>query len=204
MVKVRLVALVVIVAVTLAPLLEAAGQTTFLLAPTWVYDFVPLDVPGAINTGAEGINNHNEIAGWFFDGSLGRSFVLSNGVFTPLAMEGANTTIARDINDDGRVVGEFQLNGHVHAFLYSAGTFSEPFGVGNFGDAYARGINNQGAVVGAVWSQDFDFGLHLSGYFDGDYLKDVWFSGINEARHAVGTDLTGPVDGVWRGFSGLN
>ena len=199
MIKVRHVALVLIVAVTLAPLLEAAGQTDFLLAPTWVYDFVPLDVPGAVSTVPEGINNHNEIAGSFSDGSgVGRTFVLSNGVFTTLAWEGANTTIARDINDDGSVVGEYQLSGRSNAFRYSAGTFSVPFS--SFPeDSVAMGINNQGALVGMVGIRKFD-GYHLYGYFDGDYLENIFLSGINEARHAVGTDLRAAVDGVWRGF----
>ncbi len=203
-------ALVAFVLIWAVPLRGATRQFVFVLAPTWVYDFFPSDVPGAEATGIAGINNNYDIVGGFLLDGVARQFVLSGGVITELAVGGADATGASDINDSGTVVGFFRRSGREHAFQYSAGTYSEvpfpaafpiPPGQGYLGNAQARGINTQGQIVGWFRVEEFSGASHLYSYLDGTYsVEGLYFSDVNDAGHVVGTDLRPPPDGIWRGF----
>src|SRR5215467_646140 len=70
------------------------------------YSFTTIDVPGAINTQAFGINDSGQIVGFFDDALGGHGFVLdTGGNFTTIDVPGASSTRAFGINDSGQIVG---------------------------------------------------------------------------------------------------
>jgi probable HAF family extracellular repeat protein len=84
----------------------------------------PIDVPGASETYAEGINNRDEIVGYFKTAAtenLRRGFLYKNGVFTMIDVPGAKATWAEGINDSGEIVGGYddgrRHSGSWHGFL---------------------------------------------------------------------------------------
>ena len=86
------------------------------------YTFTTLDVPGANDTRAFGINNAGQVVGLFGDssGSGTRGFINTGGTFTTLDVPGASFTEARGINDAGQVVGFFADSSSVfHGFVAS-------------------------------------------------------------------------------------
>jgi hypothetical protein len=92
-----------------------------------------IDVPGASQTHAIGIDAAGEIFGGYCHGGNecympGRGvhgFLLAAGVFTPLDFPGAVFTEAWGRDRAGRIAGRYQdAGGLFHAFLLSSGTFS--------------------------------------------------------------------------------
>jgi probable HAF family extracellular repeat protein len=123
-----------------------------------VYNFSTLDDPLASggNTFASGINDTDQIVGWYFDKDVrshGYIFDANSGAYTTLDDPfGAGGTFAGGINDRGLVVGSYldadNFSGHYHGFLYDGRiytTLDDP--LGTFG-TYAYGINGAGLVVG--------------------------------------------------------
>lgn len=83
-----------------------------------------IDVPGASETYAEGINNRDDIVGYFKTSAtkdLRRGFLYRNGVFTLIDVPGAKATWAEGINDSGQIVGGYddgqRHTGSWHGFL---------------------------------------------------------------------------------------
>ena len=68
-----------------------------------VYTYI--DVPGANQTLAYGINDAGQIVGVSWNGPHG--FLLSGGVYTSIDVPGAVETYAAGINDAGQVVGRY-------------------------------------------------------------------------------------------------
>jgi probable HAF family extracellular repeat protein len=109
----------------------------------------------ANGTVALGINNHDQIVGYYYDSNhQANGFLYSNGKYTTLDDPlGVNGTFAAGINDKGQIVGWYQdqLNS-THGFVYSGGTYTtveDPLGGG-----YALGINNKGQIVGYYGGAD--------------------------------------------------
>jgi probable HAF family extracellular repeat protein len=109
---------------------------------------------GAQGTVAVGINDHDQIVGYYYDSNdHANGFLYSNGKYTtlddPLGVDG---TFATGINNKGQIVGYYQdLNG-THGFVYSGGTYTnveDPLGGSN-----ALGINNNGQIVGYYGGAD--------------------------------------------------
>src|SRR2546430_1105481 len=76
------------------------------------FSYTTLDVPGAANTLAFGINNAGQIVGTYNNGgSTGSAFIVSGGSITSFAMPGALRTAALDINNHGQVVGYYEVQG---------------------------------------------------------------------------------------------
>jgi probable HAF family extracellular repeat protein len=99
-------------------------------------------------TVALGINDHDQIVGYYYDSNNhANGFLYSNGKYTtlddPLGANGTNGTFLTGINDKGQIVGYYydQLNVQ-HNFVYSGGTYTPVDG------GYALGINNKGQIVG--------------------------------------------------------
>ena len=82
------------------------------------YTFTTLDVPGAGETGAFGINDAGQVVGDFRDSS-GHGFINTGGTFTTLDVPGASLTQAVGINDAGQVVGGFVDSSGAHGFVAS-------------------------------------------------------------------------------------
>ena len=79
------------------------------------FTFTTIDVPGATETSAVGINAGGDIVGTFLNASGFHGFLLSQGVFTTIDVPGATSTEARGINAARHIVGSFD-NGD-HGFL---------------------------------------------------------------------------------------
>ncbi|MBZ5598269.1 MAG: hypothetical protein LAN83_08100 [Acidobacteriia bacterium] len=154
--------------------------------------FVTIDVPGAVATRVNAINNSGRVVGGF-DSSDGRThaFSYSNGRFQEMVRPGFYAE-SYGVNDSDEVVGTFTPN-FQYGFLFMAGAYRTlSFG---FQGTYAAGINNNGDVVGAYW----DVCCDLHGYllqrpfalttFDYPGADRTEAEGINEA---------GQIVGIWR------
>ena len=123
------------------------------------YTFTTIDVPGALNTSAIGINNAGETVGTFEDhpaGSMG--FLYTKGVVTILNVPGAVGTVASAISNSGVIAGSFtdaqpptiqpllfvDTNGVFNRLTYPGANMIVP-----------RGINNAGEIVGTVGGSSF-------------------------------------------------
>lgn len=129
----------------------------FMLAgdPSSPADYSSIDVPGAGDTAAAGINNHGDIVGYYnlHAGTLPHhGFLLSRGVFTTLDFPGAFETYAADINDAGQITGQYNDGVRDHAFLYTGGAYFNIDVPGSL-ETRAVGINNHGDVVGDYGTQ---------------------------------------------------
>src|SRR5258708_30575792 len=74
------------------------------------YSFTTVDVPGATNTNATGINNRGQIVGFYNDASGDHGFVLSSDRRTFTTIDNPaeiGVTSLQGINDDGYVIGLF-------------------------------------------------------------------------------------------------
>src|SRR5882724_9276550 len=96
-------------------LLSAVLSLSVLLSPLAAaqdasYTFTTLDVPGATNTFAHGINPAGQIVGTFLVGRFPdtlHGFLTKGATFTTLDVPGAAFTEAYGINPAGRIVGFF-------------------------------------------------------------------------------------------------
>ena len=119
-----------------------------------------------IYTEGAGINNFGQVVGYLYTANGDQhAFLYSNNKLQDLgALPGGSFSVAFSINDKGQVVGTSQVaNRQQHAFLYSSGKLNG-FGsraflysdgkLQNLGTlpgsnySYARGLNNEGQVVG--------------------------------------------------------
>src|SRR4029077_8689079 len=109
--------------------------------------FRTIDVPGASDTQATGINNAGQIVGTFFDGTT-HGFVYAGGTFTTIDVPDADVFTGfingvNGINDTGHVVGATGFFTSSHGFLDVNGTFS-PVDVPGAMATLPSNINNAG------------------------------------------------------------
>ena len=99
--KIYLISLAVILTVPLAFLPSATLAIK--------YTFTPINVPGAYHwTAAYGINDSNNITGFYEDFKGLHGFLYVGGNFTPIDPPGASFTQAYGINDSNNIVGYYQ------------------------------------------------------------------------------------------------
>jgi len=199
-------------AVAFGLLLSVSGLTQAQVSTADVkralqYRFIPIDVPGATRTSANGNSTH-EIAGEFDDASgKTHGFVLNQGVFTTIDAPGAVTIFINGINAPGQLAGTYiVVGGTFHAFFENNGFFTtlDPPGsirtVGGF-------INAQGQVVGTyrdasqtrhgfIWRNGAFTTFNVPG--DDPVLGTVAL-GINDIGEVVGDYVT-KSDGHRHGF----
>jgi uncharacterized membrane protein len=135
----------------------------FSISHGFVYDgntFTTIDVPGAVSTQLQGINDAGVVVGNYSNCSensltcLPHGFVYAGGQFTTLDVPGATTTNAGGINNSGVIVGDYENCVTVslcagHGFIYAGGIFTTidvPGGIPGGTDIH--GINNRGDIVG--------------------------------------------------------
>src|SRR3954447_11281998 len=111
------------------------------------FSFAPIDVPGAFETQAHGINDAGQIVGWFFDDTGTHGFLNTGGSFTPIDVPGASLTAVEGINDAGQIVGQFFDSTGQHGFLDTGGSFTQIDVPGAF-STFAQDINDAGQIVG--------------------------------------------------------
>ncbi|MDF5709172.1 MAG: hypothetical protein PUP90_16290 [Nostoc sp. S4] len=117
--------------------------------------FTTFDVPNAIATDAQGINDQGDITGYFSDSAGYHSFLKQGRSFNTFDYSNALLTYANGINNQGNIVGSYYQNTVFHAFLKKGNSFSnvdvpgvDPAFAQYFSNQSARDINNQGDFVG--------------------------------------------------------
>jgi probable HAF family extracellular repeat protein len=122
--------------------------------------FLQFDVPGALATVANKINDRGQIVGGSNDtgvsvGAPGtKGFLWYRGRLTRLKVPGSIETQAVGINNHGRVVGEYiDAAGTYHGFLWHKGRFTTIDGPRAIGAAVTD-INDRGQMVGAYIDAD--------------------------------------------------
>ncbi|MEO7319762.1 MAG: hypothetical protein ABIZ56_12300, partial [Chthoniobacteraceae bacterium] len=118
------------------------------------YLFTPIDVPGALSTGANA-NSTKDIAGQFDDAAGNRhGFILSKGSFNTIDIPGALFTVINGINAPGRFTGTYaDASGTPHAFVWSKGVFTTLYPPGSI-RSQGGFINAQGEAAGAYRDAD--------------------------------------------------
>ncbi len=126
-----------------------------------------IDVPGAVFTEGEGINDRGDIVGLYrsTDG-VTHGFLLRDGNFTSINNPGAAYTDARGINAQGDIVGSYHLPSEnsdpfaIHGYLLSRnGQFSRIDFPGH-PNVIAQRITSTGIVVGCYHDHDFMMSMH--------------------------------------------
>jgi hypothetical protein len=150
--------------------------------------FDRFDVPGAIGTVANKINDRGDVVGGSLDtaanvGAPGTDgFLLRRGRFTTLRVPGSLETQALGINNRGQIVGEhFGADGIFHGFLWRRGRFTTIDGPGSLGAAVFD-INDRGQMVGAYLAAD------------GSWRGFLLSSGRYTTFAAPGSPVTFPTD----------
>jgi uncharacterized membrane protein len=82
-------------------------------------EFLSVDVPDAIRTYANGINDLDQMVGEYWDASERRHGFLRDpdGTFTTIDFPDGQQTVAMGINNAGQIVGGYVADGRGHAFL---------------------------------------------------------------------------------------
>lgn len=170
------------------------------------YRFVKINVPGSVETQANGINARGDIVGSYIDADgISHGFLSRKGVFTTIDVPGATETLAaRGINARGDIVGNFNSGFARHGYLLSDGQFTQIDYPGASHTVVER-INNAGDITG-LW---FDALENTSGFIrkDGKFHNVSIPGGISENVRAAqdnGRVLVGSVvmnfDNGFRGF----
>lgn len=117
-------------------------------APTLKFNFTTIDVPGALETWVEGINNSGAMVGQYIDSSgHSHGFKLIGSKVTNIDDPNGGTS-CEGINLKGDIVGYWvKSNAYPQAFLYKGGKFTD---IGPAGAQYsaAFGINDKDYVAG--------------------------------------------------------
>src|SRR5262249_55153153 len=90
------------------------------------YTFQTIDVPGAVETDAFGINGAGQIVATYLDSSFLFPACLDTGVsFTTIDVPGARASFPFGINGAGQIVGSYRDDiGGTHGYLDSGGAFT--------------------------------------------------------------------------------
>jgi len=155
-----------------------------VLAQTFTY--APINVPGAVQTEARGINNNGEIVGFYRTTTCSgdydikvpacptKGFKYVNGSYIKLMVPNSVSTAIMGVNDLGDLVGFYKKSdGTKHGFIWyhtnvvktidypnpPSGEVTVPFG-----------INKAGTVVGGLWVINPSFGTFAGGGW-------VWVNG---------------------------
>lgn len=148
----------------------AAGLSLIVLSPLQAGTLVPLpQLPGSVDTTLEGINDSNEIAGFYETSDfVDHGFVGDlNGNYTTFDIGTANTVV-HGLNNDGFVTG---TSANEEGYTVGPVFLRHPNGSvdtvtkdGSPIDGYADGITNHQKFVGSIYVID-DQGLEEYGYY---------------------------------------
>jgi hypothetical protein len=149
--------------------LPVVGQTS-------PFNFVAVDIPGAVETYLRGVNNYGEIVGFYATAPCYSSaqvpscnvhgFKIVNGKVVKLSVPNAVSTAIMAVNDYGDLVGFYLTppsstcpSGTYHGFLWLHTNVIKKLdypGTGSCGALWTvpMGIRRAGDVVGAVWSPE--------------------------------------------------
>lgn len=175
-------------------------------------DFSSFDFPGAQDTVALGINDSDQIVGWYDTGQgfLTFGFFTDGEVFTSIQYSDKLITEAHAINNAGEIVGQAGDTQNQLAFELSDGDFTTvrpPDGKTNY-YGWATGINNLEEVVGHVVlygdnKEGFRYkrpGRYQYILYPGAASTEV--DGLNNLRILVGYYAYN--NSAWYGFATIN
>ena len=121
----------------------------------YIYDeggvFLTITLPGGASGQATGINNLQQVCGFYFDKKgVSHGFLLNAGSLTTLSFPESAGTMALGLNTKGQVVGSYTDNaGGTHGFIWSSKTkfesLDDPNGIG---ETIINGINDSGELAG--------------------------------------------------------
>src|SRR5260221_7173418 len=129
----------------------SSGSSTGYLYSSGTVSY--LNVPGAVDTYAFGINDSGQVVGFVrfqaavCAGTNCEGYLYSGGIYNTFGAPGASVTFAQAINDNGQIVGWYQSGNSEHGFLYSGGSFTV-LDVPGALSTVPLGINNAGQIVG--------------------------------------------------------
>jgi len=157
-----------------------------------------IDVPGAVITEGRGLNDFNQVIGYYRDETGEQhGFVWNDGAFFTLDLPDLENVIPypQGINNRGQVVGSFAerpCNCNERGFLFSQGSLT----IIDFPGARAtilNGINDRGDIVGIYVDSN---GEHHGFVLDDEGFKtvDVQFAGI-DFTEAAGINNRGEIVG---------
>jgi len=166
--------------------------------------------PGSQWTAAFGINNHDQIVGYYRDGfdDKNHGFLRDGRHFRTIDYPGASATYPFKINDNELIVGYFfDSNGGLHGFSRNHGFYSQIDFPGAF-DTYAEGVNSQGDIVGGY--DDYNFITHGFILHDGvfetvesPFAANAQVTSIDDSERLAGYTLADDTGGE-RGFVRTN
>lgn len=123
----------------------------------YVYDedggiFEVFEIPASVSAQATGINNSENVCGFYIDANqVNHGWLQFGGHFVVLDYPGSAGTQALGLNNQGAVVGSWTDNsGNTHGFVYtvSSGTFTSVDDPSGIGSTIVNGINDNGVLVG--------------------------------------------------------
>jgi probable HAF family extracellular repeat protein len=167
-------------------------------APNLSFKFTKANVPGAIYTFPDGINNAGVMCGAYEDKSgviLG--YILNGKKLTTLDYPNGTNTFASDLNYNGpiMVVGGYTNSGNQsQGFLYKGGKYTPIPGPEGATASTAYGINDRGAIVG--------YYVDSSGVTHGFLLKGTKYTTLDvpgSSGYTAATDINnhGIITLVW-------
>ena len=134
-------------------LLALAPLLYYSTARAASYEFTTIDVPDAIATFMEGINDHGQVVGGYIDKNGGSHGLLhSDGDFASIDVPDSVSTIVFGINNQERLVGSHVSDGQ-HGFDYKESrkrvfkSVDVPFTTGVI-LTRPNDVNNHGLIVG--------------------------------------------------------
>ena len=130
---------------------DAAGHAHGFTSNSWTY-YSPVDYPGAAETFVLGVNNSNQVVGYYYldlTRTEAHGFLLDKGLFTTIDNpEGLLGSVLTGINNYGDIVGWYtDANQGHHGFFYHQGTFTT-LDFPESAHTEANGINDLRQVVG--------------------------------------------------------
>jgi uncharacterized membrane protein len=160
------------------------------LANAAAYTYTQIDVPGAVQTIANAINNAEQIVGTSF-GTTGGGFLYQGGNFAPINVPGFSQ--AQGINDAAQIVGSFIDSTGTHGFLDTGGNFTQ-LDVPGATSTDANGINSAGQIVGTFLDST---GTVRHGFLDtGSNFATIDVPGATETQ-AFGINNVGQIVGLF-------
>jgi len=162
------------------------------------HKFTRVDVPGALQTAINGVNDNGDVVGAYFasDGKLHGFLLLHNGHLVKIDHPGSNFTSPNGVNNSLTVVGDATTG-----FIWKNGKFTT-FDItvpGNGESETLLGISNNGFIAGTLFRQDFNNGFQKTGS-DVDVFARI--NGLDTHVVAVNSrdDILGAAPGVDRSF----
>jgi hypothetical protein len=151
-----------------------------------------IDVPGATNTDAHGINASGQIVGDYTDGSgnVAEGFLLSGGSLTAVNDPTAPgpSTFATGINGSGQIVG-YAFIGAWHGFLDNSGTFTT-INAPEGGYTFLEGVNDATQIVGYRYPSP---GLRLPAVVTSFVYNGGSFTSVRDPQEVRPTINPGPM-----------